>query len=200
MRMFTKLLFPLSLCSGLTQHFSAMSPAKKTPTIELASINNPHDIVAIAQQMTTKQLIALTKHHPQLWPILKQRHRDEGFLLIDAIKAIISKNADIQKVYTLIKNEAAVNLADDDGKTPLMLAAEGGNLEIVRLLIASGADPRRINNYWETAEDLARNNGYHVVGSYLARCTQSMDTQEQSSPEDEMLKKLLIPVDVTAAH
>ena len=40
----------------------------------------------------------------------------------------------------LLEKGADINHDDDDGRTPLMLAAGGKNLENVRLLLDSGAD------------------------------------------------------------
>jgi hypothetical protein len=58
----------------------------------------------------------------------------------------------------LIDNGAAVNLASPRAVTPLMMAAGYGDTAIVKLLLRSGADPRKQDNDGKTALD------YAVVG------------------------------------
>ncbi len=51
---------------------------------------------------------------------------------------------DIDAVRKLLKEGVSANAADEDGATALMYAARDGDLELVRLLVANGADPRRV--------------------------------------------------------
>ena len=49
---------------------------------------------------------------------------------------------DAKAVTALIKNEANLNYSSlDDGLTPLIAAAQHGHLDVVKLLVAEGADP-----------------------------------------------------------
>lgn len=54
-------------------------------------------------------------------------------------------------------------------RTALMLAASEGKLEMVRLLLAAGADPLLKNNLGETARDLAKRGGHAEVVRLLAK-------------------------------
>jgi uncharacterized protein len=63
---------------------------------------------------------------------------------------------DAEKVVTLLLDRhAAVDAADNRGRTPLMIAAENGHAEIVDLLIGHGADPGLKDKAGKTALDLA---------------------------------------------
>ncbi len=200
----------LSLCSGcifLSNHLYGMpkSHAKKMSFyIELVSLpNSPQDIFVIAAHTPTKELFALVKKYPQLQPILEQRykdeelllekrHKEEGLLLVEAIKSFIQKENDMlfNKICTLIANKAYIEIVDEDDKTPLMLAAEGGKIRIVRLLIAAGANPNRVNKNWESAEELARANGHSEVFVYLKKCSRGF----RLKPEDSPMANLLRPI------
>jgi ankyrin repeat protein len=50
------------------------------------------------------------------------------------------KNADLEKVQLLLYIGADVNCKDDDGWTPICLAAIYNHLDICKLLIEKGAD------------------------------------------------------------
>jgi ankyrin repeat protein len=45
-----------------------------------------------------------------------------------------------ETVRSLLKNKTDVDQADKKGRTPLLLAVQTGNTDIVQLLLASGAD------------------------------------------------------------
>ena len=51
---------------------------------------------------------------------------------------------------------AAVDAVDKKGNTPLIAAARGGHLEVVRLLLKNGATPGHANQAGRTALQLAR--------------------------------------------
>ncbi len=65
-------------------------------------------------------------------------------------------------IRALLRHGAAPDPADDHGNTPLLLAADRGEAECVRLLLEAGADPTRRNQAGESPMDAAR--------SHLATC------------------------------
>ncbi len=56
---------------------------------------------------------------------------------------------------TLIKHGADVNLADDQGTTPLIMASTVNHEDLVRLLLDAGADPNRSDESGYRASDYA---------------------------------------------
>ena len=45
----------------------------------------------------------------------------------------------------LLKSGADTNLAMQDGRTPLHIAGESGNIAVLKLLLANGADPLMVD-------------------------------------------------------
>jgi uncharacterized protein len=72
-------------------------------------------------------------------------------------------------VGLLLQKGADVNAASPNGSTPLMMAAQYGNEDSVKLLLAAGADPKRRNQRDLTASDFARLAGRENLASALAR-------------------------------
>lgn len=71
------------------------------------------------------------------------RSRDvRGYALLDDV---LAKNADFDCIVAILDAGADVNAVNGDGNTPLMRAAETGNVGIVRVLLERGANPRPKN-------------------------------------------------------
>ncbi len=71
---------------------------------------------------------------------------------------------DLQQVSALVAGDAgALNLRDESGKSPLMLAAELGRGEIIAALISAGADVNLSDNKSRSALHLAVENGHAPV-------------------------------------
>src|SRR5690349_347136 len=62
-----------------------------------------------------------------------------------------ARNQDAAAVRTLIQQHADVNGPDVDGTTALIYAAHQNNLELVKALLAAGANAKAANRYQVTA-------------------------------------------------
>lgn len=67
----------------------------------------------------------------------------------------------------LLEAGVDANVANEDGQTPLMLAAAVGSVAAVRMLLDYGADPNRKNLSGQTAMDLATGDGRHRIKKML---------------------------------
>ena len=67
----------------------------------------------------------------------------------------------------LIQNGADVDAVQNGGFTALHAAAHNGQIEMIKLLVAAGANPKLKNNKNKTPEDLAREKGHEEVVEYL---------------------------------
>ena len=61
----------------------------------------------------------------------------------------------LETVELLLSKGAAIDLADNRGRTALMIAAERGHAEIVKLLLSAGVDESLRDKDGKTAFDLA---------------------------------------------
>ncbi len=69
--------------------------------------------------------------------------------------------------YRLIAMGADVNVRNDAGQTPLMLAAEKGYADMVQILIQNGANPKLVNNQGESALTIALMKGFTRIAESL---------------------------------
>lgn len=80
-----------------------------------------------------------------------------------------ASGTEAQIVQLLMEKGADVNAASPNGSTPLMMAAQYGNEESVKLLLAGGADPKRRNQRDLTASDFARRAGREALATALGK-------------------------------
>jgi len=71
-------------------------------------------------------------------------------------------------VNLLLQNDANINLQDNEGLSPLMLASTNGHLDIVKTLLIMGANKDLQNNDGQTALQLALANNNEEI-AYLLR-------------------------------
>lgn len=86
----------------------------------------------------------------------------------------------------LLEQGADVNGRTSGGYTPLMIAAGVGNEEMVRLLLARGADPTLVNDYGWTAGEVAKMNNYRSIQALLEQAStagQPEATVTKTQPE-----------------
>ena len=76
---------------------------------------------------------------------------------------------EVQLVRLLMEKGADLNAASPNGSTPLMMAAQYGSEEGVKLLLAGGADPKRRNQRDLKASDFARLAGRNNLAAALAK-------------------------------
>ncbi len=88
---------------------------------------------------------------------------------------------DVEKVKDLLTNGAEVDVRDENGMTPLLLAAKKGNSEIVSLLLAHGADVNAQDYYlaW-TPLILASALGHKKVVKILLEYGADIDIKDQN--------------------
>ena len=82
------------------------------------------------------------------------------------IVAVGNNRADLTEV---LLDRAAVNSANNDGRTALIEAAMRGNLPIVQLLLAHGADRKRSDSHNKTALAYAQEEEYPEIAALLGR-------------------------------
>jgi len=85
------------------------------------------------------------------------------------VKALfrVVERGNIAWTYRLIAMGADVNVRNDAGQTPLMLAAEKGYADMVQVLIQNGANPKLANNQGESALTIALMKGYTRIAESL---------------------------------
>lgn len=88
-----------------------------------------------------------------------------------AIHAAVAGNkagVRVASTEALVKAGAAVNERQSGGFTPLMSAAQNGDTEVARLLLAHGADPSLRDDEGRSAADHARTAGHPEIAALLA--------------------------------
>jgi ankyrin repeat protein len=87
--------------------------------------------------------------------------------------AVASRQTDLSRL--LVEHGADVNAKQQEDFTPLMEAAQNGDLEIVNLLLASGADPQVVKSGGQTALDIAQAAGHQQIVDALRRHAKSAE-------------------------
>ena len=73
----------------------------------------------------------------------------------------------MEAVRELLLRGAAVNTADIDGVSPLIVASQNGHLRVVRELLAFGAAPGVVANNGATALNRATDKGHPAIVQLL---------------------------------
>jgi ankyrin repeat protein len=70
----------------------------------------------------------------------------------------------------------------DDDATPLFIACQNGHLEVVRELLARGANPRLVTNSGATAHSVATHKGHAAIVQLLTEQLLSLLTAALAAP------------------
>lgn len=74
-----------------------------------------------------------------------------------------AQNGDLKKLVHLLNSGLDVNSCDYDRRTPLMVSASEGQSEVVKTLLAYGANVTKRDRWGNTAYHEAQRRGYHDV-------------------------------------
>lgn len=74
---------------------------------------------------------------------------------------------DMEMIKWLVEHGAKVNEEDDQGVTPLIVAAQLGKKEVVKYLISKGSDVNHVGNDHRTPASAASDNGHTEIVSIL---------------------------------
>ena len=94
---------------------------------------------------------------------MTRTHDEADTALRDAICC-----GDAARVQALLEEGADLTTLDENGVTPLMLAAKAGAPGIVEMLLRAGADPSPKDKLGYTAEMIAQWYGEYRMGAYTA--------------------------------
>jgi hypothetical protein len=85
------------------------------------------------------------------------------------VKALfrVVERGNLAWTYRLIAMGTDVNVHNETGQSPLMLAAEKGYADMVQILIQNGANPKLANNQGESALTIALMKGYTRIAETL---------------------------------
>jgi len=85
---------------------------------------------------------------------------------VDELIMAVSES-DLARVVQLVRNKVNMNAKSDNGKTPLMIAAINGQIEIAKILLKANADLTIKDDDGKTAIFMASENGYTGIVNLL---------------------------------
>ena len=81
-------------------------------------------------------------------------------------------------VRELVGAGAGVDVAKNDGATPLFIAAQNGHLDVVRELVGAGAD-KSVQTQWGTPLEISQKMGQDAVADFF--CGRSATPRTRST-------------------
>jgi len=110
---------------------------------------------------------------------------------IDLIEAAFLDEA--EEMADLFADGVSANCQDHDGETPLMLAAEGGSVAAIRILLAHGAEVNVWDRNGQSALDRARSKislfhmkgaeRYHLIYTGIVDLLVSLGARDRAPPK-----------------
>lgn len=129
---------------------------------------NPDAINAVNENGFSVLILATYRSNNEVANFLIQNVKDVDFTcsLGSALMAATYKSNNVI-VQNLLKKGANPNIKDTNGMTSLMLAAQFGNVEIIKLLLAHKADKSLLNNEEKSAFEFAVFSGNNEIIEHL---------------------------------
>ena len=112
----------------------------------------------------------------------------------DGLFKAINYNS-LSEIRRIIENGININSKDEDGWTPLMVAADKNNLKIVKLLVELGADLEQKNDEDETALMIAAFSNSIDVSKYLISIGVNTEAKDKNGRTAYEIAKELYPKD-----
>jgi len=95
---------------------------------------------------------------------------NEGYTpLCEATARLSPKIKKTESINNLLTEGADPNIANNNGETPLHVAAIKGTVSVIRLLLAAGADPSRIDKQGKTPKEEAIYWDYHEAAACFGK-------------------------------
>lgn len=144
--------------------------ARRQPAITVALFKDSRKVAAVL--LASRKLDVEARNAKDESPLMMAALRGN----LDAARTLIARDADVNKtgwtplhyaassgasdaqamVALLLEHSAYIDAASPNGTTPLMMAAQYGEIDVARLLLQEGADPTIRNQQGLTALDFAR--------------------------------------------
>ena len=174
----------MALLSSVTTHLAAQAPVQLTPEeqalMESAYMGKLEEVRRLVLDGTSVNAIDAERRSPLMFAAFNG-HAPVAEYLLDAGAEIDVKDSNGRTalmyassgpfagtVGLLLEKGAEVNLQGTaEGFTALMTAAAEGQVEVVRVLLAYGADPDLEDVDGDTAESFATQNGHSQVVAAL---------------------------------
>jgi uncharacterized protein len=175
-------LLMLSVALGLTMIWTMLPPRTSTAPetdlmlaasscnlVELRSVLREHTddgIIGRSELSAALRMAAMYGHDVILEELLSRGadvNARDGHGNTALFMAVIPCEGCDEVARRLIRAGALVDARDHEQRTPLIDAAERGNLAVLKVLLAAGADPSAVDAHRHTASELARANGHHEI-------------------------------------
>ena len=86
---------------------------------------------------------------------------------IDRLFMIALRTGAVDAARAFLARKETLSAVDGQGRSPLIIAATHGHIELVRTLVEGGADLAAVDDSGLTAADVARREGHEAVAHYI---------------------------------